>query len=107
DGGAIIEINSRPDFERHLRPSEGASRDGAPALIDLLFPPGQPVRAPIVAVTEDENSVDLCRLISEELTALGHAVGRATRAGIVIDGLNYLGADGTNPTGPRTLLNHP
>lgn len=107
DGGAIIEINSRPDFERHLRPSEGASRDGASALIDLLFPPGQPVRVPIVAVTDAEDSADLCQLISEELTTLGHAVGRATHVGIVIDGLTYLGADGTNPTGPRTLLNHP
>lgn len=107
DDGAIIEVNGRPDFERHLRPSEGASRNAAVALIDMLFPPGQPVRVPVVAVTASTASTEICRDIGEFLGKEGHHVGLATSAGVSIDGLPRRHVDSRNPVGPRTLLNNP
>jgi cyanophycin synthetase len=106
DAGAIIEINARPDFERHLRPSEGASRNAAPALLEMLFPPGQPVRIPVVAVIAGPNSLETCRQLAAHHAALGRRVGLTTRDGIVINGLTRRDIDGRNPTGPRTVRNN-
>src|SRR5215203_6066806 len=46
-GGAINEVNTRPGLSPHDDPTEGTPRDVAMAVIDMLFPPGQPVRVPI------------------------------------------------------------
>jgi cyanophycin synthetase len=106
EGGALIEINARPDFERHLRPSEGASRNAAPALLETLFLPGQPVRIPVIAVTAGPNSLETCRHLAALLAALGRRVGLANRDGVAIDGLDRRDIDGRNPIGPRTVRNN-
>ena len=106
-GGAIIEINSHPGVIDHLQPASGPPRDIGAAILADLYPPGQPYRVPVVAVTADEASAALCRSIAEALTGTGRSVGLATRDGLYIDGLHFRGADGRNPAGPRTLLNNP
>ena len=50
-GGAINEVNARPDIRMHTLYSEGTPRDIGMAVIDMLFPPGSPSRVPIVAIT--------------------------------------------------------
>ncbi len=106
-GGAIIEINDSPAFNLHLFPGAGPVRDPGPAIMDMLFPPGQPVRVPVVAVAADAASGSICRLLACAASIDRRSVGLATRDGVFIDGTHYRGVDGRNPTGPRTILNNP
>ena len=87
DGGAIIEINASPDFERHLRPSAGVPRDGAAALIDLLFPPGQPVRAPVVAVCGGAEAAQVAERAGALLAASGKSVAVVANRQLNVAGL--------------------
>src|SRR5690606_3151541 len=50
-GGAIIEVNAAPGIRMHQHPSEGEPHDVGAAIVDMLFPPGQPFTIPIYAVT--------------------------------------------------------
>lgn len=106
-GGAIIEINDNSAFNLHLFPGAGRPRDPGPAIIDMLFPSGQPFRASVVAVVAHGESESLCQAVAAALADQGRAVGLATSAGIAVDGQRYPGVDGRNPDGPRTLLNNP
>jgi cyanophycin synthetase len=50
-GGGIIEVNAAPGLRMHIEPSEGAPRDVAKPIIEMLFPRGRPVEVPIIAIT--------------------------------------------------------
>src|SRR5206468_1148071 len=50
-GGGIVEVNAGPGFRMHLQPSEGASRNVAAPVVDMLFPTGAPSRVPVIAIT--------------------------------------------------------
>jgi cyanophycin synthetase len=106
-GGAIIEVNDNPAFNIQLFPGAGPSRDLGPAMMEMLFPPGQPVRVPVVAVTESEESTQVCVQLGRILSDDGGAVGLATRVGVTVAGMRFPSADARNPAGPRTLLNNP
>ena len=73
----------------------------------MLFPPGSPVRVPLIAVTAHEEAASICTLIARAVSDAGRAVGLATRDGVTIDGVPYRGVDPRNPAGPRTILNNP
>lgn len=104
-GGAVLEVNHGPGFNQHLFPAEGQVRDPGPFVIDMLFPPGQPVRAPAVAVTAGPGSSSACHLIAHILATAGKSVGLATSEGVVVDGL-YLGTiESVNAVG--MLLDNP
>jgi cyanophycin synthetase len=106
--GAIIEINTRSGFRIELHPGEGKSRDAGPGIVDMLFPPDRPVRAPIVAVTGDpRTSTVISRLIARFTTEAGSAVGLVSRDGLVIAGTRIRAVDALDPSGVRTLLNNP
>ena len=60
-GGAIIEVNDSLGVSLHLFPGAGPICDPGPAITDMRFPPGQPVRVPIVAVAADAASGSICR----------------------------------------------
>ncbi len=106
-GGAIIEINEGSAFNLHLFPGAGPARDPGPAIMAMLFPPGTPVRVPVVAVTASDQSAAICHEIARAVTETGRCVGCSTRDGVTIGGTAYLNIDGSNPTGPRTILNNP
>jgi cyanophycin synthetase len=106
DGGAIIEVNSAPDFERHLRPSVGVPRDGAAALIDLLFPPGQRVQASIVAVSGGSEAAEVVASISGMLATAGATVGMVADRRLTVAGL-VLGTMPSNHRAATMALNHP
>lgn len=103
-GGVIIEINDGPAFNSHVYPAVGLPQDPGPDIMDMLFPPGQPVRVPVIAVMMLEGSAELCRRIA---AASRQVVGLATEEGLVVDDWPYPGVDPRNPGGPRTLLNNP
>ena len=50
-GGAIVEVNAGPGFRMHVAPSEGEPRDVAGKVLDMLYPPGTPIRIPVAAIT--------------------------------------------------------
>ena len=45
-GGGVIEVNAAPGLRMHLEPSEGAPRDVAKPIIEMLFPRGRLVADP-------------------------------------------------------------
>lgn len=106
-GGAIVEINSNPGMIDHLQPGSGTPRDVGGAIVDLLYPVRQPVRARIVVVVESGASTAICRSLGQMLTDAGWMVGVASQDGLAIGGLMLRGGDARHPHGISTLLAHP
>lgn len=106
-GGAVIEVNGSPQYRSIIQPAEGKSRDVGGAIIDMLYPPGQPFRVPIILTSRSPGSAETCRWITHILTIAGHSVGLATRDGLVIDGMHFRGAESRGDAGITTLRNNP
>jgi cyanophycin synthetase len=106
-GGVVLDVNHGPGLNLHLYPAEGQPRDVGASIIDMFFPPGQPVRAPVIAVTAAAETSPACHLIAHTLAMAGRSVGLATREGLVVDGFHLANAESANPAGPRTLLDNP
>ncbi len=81
-GGAINEVNPRLACAHTPIPTEGTPRDVGMAIVDHLFPPGQPVRVPIVAVTGTNGKTTTTRIIAHILTTAGKTVGMTTTDGM-------------------------
>ena len=71
----------------------------------MLFPPGQPVRVPIVAVTGDADSASVCQLLAHLLTSAGKSVGLSIGGSATIDGLRLSGTEAGNAV--DILLHNP
>jgi cyanophycin synthetase len=106
-GGAINEVNSHPLIRFHTHPAEGQPRDVERAVIDLLFPLGQPVRVPIIAVTGTNDTATTTRLIAHILTTAGKQVGLTTSDGIYIDRIRIASGNQTGPESARKVLRNP
>jgi cyanophycin synthetase len=105
--GAIIAVNSQPDLRGHIHPTEGQSRDVGMAIIDMLFPPGQPVRVPIVAITGTVGKTTTTRMIAHIMTTAGKTVGMTTTSGIYIDGTRIAVIEASGPNSARKVLSNP
>ncbi len=103
----IIDINVGSGFWTELNPAVGEPRDPGPAIINMLFPPGQPVRAPILAVTGTSNLDPIVKAIGEQLSAIHPGVSMATTSAIHIDGVHLRGVDASGTAGARKVLANP
>ena len=74
-GGGIVEVNAAPGFRMHTHPTEGEAQYVAKPVIDMLFPPGQPSRIPIVAVTGSNGKTTTARMIAHIMKGMGRKVG--------------------------------
>ncbi len=83
-GGAVIEINSDPGLRPHW--VGDPKRDVVGPIVDLLFPPGAPVRVPTAAVTGSLGKTTTCRMLAHVLAAAGRTVGLSTTLGIEVGG---------------------
>jgi len=106
-GGAIVEVNAAPDFRIHVAPSQGKPRDVATPVIDMLFPPGEPARIPIAAITGTNGKTTTARMVAHILKMEGYHVGLATSDGIYVNGEQRLRGDMTGQWSSRLILKDP
>lgn len=106
-GGAICEVNAAPGLRMHVAPSEGAPRDAAGPVIDMLFPPGTPARVPIAAVTGTNGKTTTARMLAHITKMAGHTPGLTTTDGVYIDGQRTVEGDMTGPVSARMVLGDP
>jgi cyanophycin synthetase len=106
-GGGVIEINAAPGLRMHIEPSEGAPRDVAKPIIEMLFPRGRPVRVPIVAITGTNGKSTVGRMTKHILRYTGCAVGLTSTTGVYINDVLVHEGDATGPRSARMVLRDP
>jgi len=106
-GGIICEVNAAPGFRMHTNPVEGKRRDVGGAVLDMLFPPGDPARIPILAVTGTNGKTTTSRMLAHIYKLSGKQVGLATTEGVYIDGQLSVPGDMTGPKAARMILRDP
>ncbi|MEQ8959871.1 MAG: ATP-grasp domain-containing protein, partial [Coleofasciculus sp. C2-GNP5-27] len=62
--GVVVEVNAAPGFRMHVCPSQGLPRNVAAPVMDMLFPPGQASRIPILSVTGTNGKTTTTRLLA-------------------------------------------
>jgi cyanophycin synthetase len=101
--GAIIEINAAPGIRMHHYPFEGASRNVAGAIVDMMFK-DIPSSIPLIAVTGTNGKTTTTRLIGHVLELCGHNVGMTTTGGIYINNKCIDNGDTTGYSSAMTIL---
>ncbi|MBX3071069.1 MAG: acetate--CoA ligase family protein [Thermomicrobiales bacterium] len=87
-GGGIVEINTAPGLYPHYQPTAGPARDPVPAILEMLFPPGQPVRVPVVAIAGSGDLDEIAETVGRALTNHGLVVGRVVADGAHIGSMH-------------------
>ena len=106
-GGGVIEVNAAPGFRMHLEPSEGAPRDVARPVIEMLFPRGQRSRVPILAITGTNGKSTTGRMVKHILRYTGCTVGLTSTSGVYINDVLVSEGDATGPRSARMVLRDP
>lgn len=106
-GGVIVEVNAAPGFRMHTCPSRGIARNVAEPVLNMLFPPGQPSRIPILAITGTNGKTTTTRLIAHICKQTGKNVGYTTTDGIYIGDYLVEKGDTTGPQSAQLILRDP
>ncbi len=107
NGGSIIEVNAGPGLRMHTHPTQGRPRDVAGPIVDVLFPPGTPVRVPVVAVTGTNGKTTTTRLAAHLMRRGGYAVGYTTTDGVYFGDRLLTPGDMTGPVATAQVLANP
>ena len=106
-GGGIVEVNAAPGFRMHIEPSEGAPRDVARPVMEMLFPRGRRSRVPIFAITGTNGKSTVGRMLKHVLRFTGCTVGLTSTSGVYVNGLLVAEGDATGPRSARMVLRDP
>jgi cyanophycin synthetase len=106
-GGGIIEVNAAPGFRMHIEPSEGAPRDVAKPVIEMLFPKGRRSRVPILAITGTNGKSTTARMLKHIFRYTGCCVGLTSTSGVYVDDVLVAPGDATGPRSARMVLRDP
>jgi cyanophycin synthetase len=106
-GGAVLEVNAAPGLRMHLSPSSGSPRPVAEAIVELLYPPGQNGRIPVVSVTGVNGKTTTTRFIAHILRGTGARVGMTCTDGIFVDDRRIDSGDCSGPKSARAVLANP
>lgn len=107
NGGAIVEVNAAPGFRMHIAPSEGLPRNVAEPVVNMLFPPGEKFRIPIIAVTGTNGKTTTTRLIAHIMKNIGKNPGYTTTEGVYIGNRLIQPGDNTGPVSAQMVLRDP
>ncbi len=105
--GGIVEVNAGPGLRMHLQPSEGSSRPVGEAIVDMLFPPGENGRIPVVSITGVNGKTTTTRLVAHILSQQGKRVGMTTTDGVFIGARRIDDGDCSGPQSARKVLTNP
>ena len=83
-GGGIVEINSAPGLYPHYQPTAGPPRDPVPAILEMLFPTGSPVRVPVIAIAGTSELDQISAAIGDLVGRNGAVAGRNLTDGAMI-----------------------
>jgi cyanophycin synthetase len=106
-GGGVIEVNAAPGLRMHIEPSEGAPRDVARPIIEMLFPRGAQSRVPIIAITGTNGKSTVARMTKHILRYTGCTVGLTSTSGVYINDVLVYEGDATGPRSARMVLRDP
>jgi cyanophycin synthetase len=106
-GGAVVEVNAAPGLRMHLEPTVGVSRPVGEAIAEMLFPPGENGRVPIVAITGVNGKTTTTRFIAHVLRGTGKCVGMTCTDGIYINDRRVESGDCSGPQSARAVLLNP
>ncbi len=106
-GGAIVEVNSMPSFKAHVRPRVGKPDDIGEDIIAMLYPPGAPIRVPVIAVQRGPGSEATISQIDDILSRQGLHTGHATIDQITTDGVRQPNQTGSVGAALTQLLRNP
>jgi cyanophycin synthetase len=106
-GGGVIEVNAAPGLRMHIEPSEGAPRDVAKPIIEMLFPRGRKFRVPIIAITGTNGKSTVGRMIKHIIRYTGCTVGLTSTTGVYINDILTHEGDATGPRSARMILRDP
>jgi cyanophycin synthetase len=91
----------------HIEPSEGAPRDVAKPIIEMLFPRGRSSRIPIIAITGTNGKSTVGRMTKHILRYTGCTVGLTSTTGVYINDILTHEGDATGPRSARMILRDP
>ena len=103
----VVEVNAAPGLRMHVCPSEGIARNVAEPILHMLFPPGQPNRVPVVALTGTNGKTTTTRLTAHIFKQTGQIVGYTTTDGIYIGDNLVEPGDTTGPQSAQLILQDP
>ena len=106
-GGGIVEVNAAPGLRMHLVPSFGRPRNVGAPMVDMLFPPGEDGRVPLVAVTGTNGKTTTTRLIAHLFAAHGWRTAMTNTDGVYVNGHQIDSGDCSGPKSARNALAHP
>ncbi len=106
-GGGIVEVNAAPGLRMHLKPSYGKGRPVGEDIINMMFPPGDDGRIPVVAVTGTNGKTTTVRLISHLIAETGLRVGMTGTDGVYINHRLIDTGDCSGSKRARNGLMHP
>ncbi|MEU8341483.1 cyanophycin synthetase [Actinomadura meyerae] len=100
----ILEVNAAPGLRMHLAPHEGAGRDVAGEIIDLMYPAGTPSRVPVVSVTGTNGKTTTVRMIAHMLELDGRLTGMTSTEGVLVGGRPVHVSDASGPRSAEMVL---